>query len=386
MTMNTKKEIFGIELQSYLKASKEEKRNILDTLVRQTGMHRKSIIRRFRREQVRRNGDMQKVGRKEYYGANVTVAIYDIWEATGELCGELVHPIIGDYIDIFTKDNDWKHSDESTAKLQAISEATVKRRVSAFMKARTGKGRSTTSPSSIKGRVPVFCGPWRDVPVGHGQIDTVVHCGSTLAGNMVFTASYTDVCSGWWCGRAQWNKGMEATRNSLSHIKQTLPIPWFHAHPDCGSEFLNRFVLEWAEENNMKVTRSRSYHKNDNAYVEQKNGHIVRKEIGYTRLDTTKVLETMNELYELIGLHRNFFVPQRKLLSKERHGARYKKKYDKAKTPYERVLLDDSVSREVKGNLTRIRATLNPRTLREQITKLKSKLFKIQKIHGSDVR
>jgi hypothetical protein len=179
---------------------------------------------------------------------------------------------------------------------------------------------------------------------------------------------------------------MEATRNSLSYIKDQLLIPWFHAHPDCGSEFLNQFVIKWTEDNNMEFTRSRSYHKNDNAYVEQKNGHIIRKEIGYVRFDTIKVIVVMNDLYDLIALHRNFFVPQRKLISKERHGAKYKRKYGKAKTPYERVFADTSVSKKIKDNLSKIRDTINPRELRTEIIKLKAKLFKIQKTYGSNVR
>jgi hypothetical protein len=382
----TKKEVFGIELQQYLNANKEQKGEILDTLERQTGMLRKSIIRRLRREQLRHAGDKRKVGPREYYGPDVTYALKEIWEACGELCGELTHPCISDYIDIFMRDGTWKHGDIVTSKLRAISEATVKRRIANFTKARTGKGKSTTNPSAIKERIPVFCGPWGDVPPGHGQIDTVVHCGSTLAGMMVFSTSYTDVCTGWWRARAQWGKGMESTRNSLSHIKETLMIPWFHAHPDCGSEFLNQFVVTWAQDNKMEFTRSRSYHKNDNAYVEQKNGHIIRKEIGYRRLDAHKVVDVMSELYEKLALHRNFFVPQRKLVSRERHGAKYKKKYDKAKTPMARVLLQDSVSPKVKESLTQFRATLNPQVLREEIASLKSTLFKIQDIHGSDVR
>jgi hypothetical protein len=386
MTNMTKKEVFGIELKTYLKATRKQKTEILDTLERQTLMNRKAIIRRLRVEQLGVNGDKKKRGRKTYYTPDVISALKDIWEASGEVCGELLHPIINEYINIFIKDDAWSYSDETTFKLRAISEGTVKDKVGKFMKNKTGKGKSTTSPSSIKSRIPVFCGPWSDVPVGHGQIDTVVHCGSTLAGNMVFSVSYTDVRSGWWEGKAQLNKGMESTKNNLSLIKQELIIPWFHAHPDCGTEFLNRFVIDWTIENNMKFTRSRSYHKNDNAYVEQKNGNIIRKEIGYQRLDTIEVIETMNELYKVISLHRNYFVPQRKLISKERHGARYKRMHDKAKTPFERVLADPSVSKRVKDNLLEIRDTINPRMLREQIIILKAKLFKIQKIYGSEVR
>lgn len=387
MTMETKKEVFSIELSKYLKANKEEKSKILDSLKRQTGMHRKSIIRALRREQLRKSGDTKKRGRKEYYGADVTAALKEIWSYCGEVCGELLCGAISETVSILQHDRMWIYGDETTGKLLTMSEATVRRRVSVFLKAgRTGKGKSTTNPSDIKERIPVFCGPWNDVSVGHGQIDTVVHCGSTLAGNMIYTVSYTDVASGWWEGRAQWNKGMEATKDSLSIIKDNLIIPWFHVHPDCGTEFLNRFVIEWSIKEDMRFTRSRSYHKNDNAYVEQKNGHVIRKELGYRRIDCREVIDVMNKLYTLISLHRNHFVPQRKLISKERHGAKYKKKYDKAKTPYKRVLADNSVSEAITENLTQIHAKLNPKVLTEEITKLKSKLFKLQKIHGSDVR
>jgi hypothetical protein len=384
--MKTKQELFRIELHKYLDRSKEEKKEILNGLERQTGMHRKSIIRKFRREQLRQPGDQTKSGRRIYYGIRCTSALKEIWEASGELCGELVHPIINQYIDVLTKDNMWDHGDEVTGKLRSMGLSTVKRRISLFVRTQKGKGVSTTKPSTIKERIPVFCGPWRDVPVGHGQIDTVVHCGSTLVGDMIYTVSFTDVASGWFEGVAQFNKGMQMTRNSLGKIGERLPFSWFHAHPDCGSEFLNQFVIVWAEEQNMELTRSRSYHKNDNTYVEQKNGHIVRKELGYVRLDCQEVLQTMNKLYTLIALHRNYFTPQRKLISREKHGARYKRKYDQGKTPYKRVLSDDSVSLEAKYHFNRIYAKLNPVKLREDITRLKSKLFKLQRIHGTDIR
>jgi len=387
MTMNTKRELFGIEINKYLKATKKEKGSILDSLERQTKMHRKAIIRRFKREQMRRPFDTQKPGRKVYYTTDVTAALKDIWEAVDEVCGELVFPIINEYINIFIRDNQWNHSDEATGKLRVMSEGTVKNRVGKFIKARgPGKGKSTTNPSSIKESIPVFCGPWLDVPVGHGQIDTVVHCGGTLAGDMLYSLSYTDVASGWWLGRAQWNKGMSATRNGLDYFKINLPIPWFHAHPDCGSEFLNSMVITWIEDNQMKFTRSRSYHKNDNAYVEQKNGHIIRKTVGYRRYDTREVLETMNEYYDLLALHRNHFVPQQKLISKERNGSKYKKKHDKAKAPYERVLADPTVSRQVKDNLRLVHEKLNPLDLMRKIDTLKTKFNRIQTEFGSTIR
>lgn len=136
----------------------------------------------------------------------------------------------------------------------------------------------------------------------------------------------------------------------------------------------------------MKFIRSRSYHKNDNAYVEQKNGNVIRREIGYRRLDAPEVLKVMNELYEYLALHRNFFVFQKKLISKERHGSRYIRKHDHAKTPINRVLADFTVSKKVKDNLTEIRDTINPRILRTKINHLRATLFKLQTQYGSEVR
>lgn len=147
-----------------------------------------------------------------YYTADVTAAFKEVWEASGSVCGELLHPVISDYLDIFIRDGMWNHSKEATRKLRSMSEGTVKNSVGKFMKARREKGKSTTNPYSIKGIVPVFCGPWNDVPVEHGQIDTAVHSGSTLAGDMIFSVSYTD-CIQWvveWTSPVQQRNGSNA--------------------------------------------------------------------------------------------------------------------------------------------------------------------------------
>lgn len=387
MTMKTKKELFGIELHCYLKATKEERGEILTNLERQTGMKRKSLIRAFRREQLRSPRDERSRGRKPVYGAAETAALKDLWDILGEPCGELLHPAIKETVRQLLKDGDWRHSDLATGRLCAMSEATVKRRCVDFVRVQNPlKGRSTTKASGMKEKIPVFCGPWLQVPPGHGQVDTVAHCGSTLAGDFIFSTGYTDVALLWSEYVAQWNKGQEATRESLAVIQTRLPWAWLHAHPDCGSEFLNRIVVTWCAEEKIELTRSRPYHKNDNGYIEQKNGHWVRREVGYQRLDAKEVVVIMNQFYEKMCLFRNHFVPQRKCVEKVKIGSKYKKKYDQAKTPYERALSHDLISDEVKANLSRVHESLKLLELKREVDRLRKKLFEIQLRYGSEVR
>jgi len=118
------------------------------------------------------------------------------------------------------RDEMWQHGNEATEKLLEMSIATVKRKTGSFVKARKPRGISTTKPSHLKEIIPIFTGPWKSKPPGYGQIDTVVHCGNSLRGDMVYSVNYTDVATLWVSFSAQWNKGQEATQRSLSRIKQ----------------------------------------------------------------------------------------------------------------------------------------------------------------------
>lgn len=384
MTMETKDDIFKEYLSQYLKSNKEEKGKILKHVCFVTKMHEKSAVRKFRRLQTQDPCKTEGRGRPVYYTADVTAALKDIWEASSEICGELVHPIVKEYVVALKRDDLWEHSDEATGKLLAMSEGTMKDRVDLFMKARrTRTGMSTTKPSLLKEIIPIFVGPWEDKPPGFGQLDTVVHCGSSLVGDMAFTVNWTDVSTLWGKRRAQWNKGQIETKRSLSDIKEKLPFSMKGAHPDTGSEFINWHLKNWCTENMVELTRSRPYHKNDNAYVEQKNGHIVRRFLGYTRIDCQRAIPVMNELYDMLDLYLNHFVPSRKCIEKVRIGSKYRKKYDKAQTPYQRVLAHKDISAEVKEKLRVEHATLNPLLLKKQVDMLIAKVFKIQRDNGS---
>jgi hypothetical protein len=127
-------------------------------------------------------------------------------------------------------------------------------------------------------------------------------------------------------------------------IRKELPMPLQGLHTDNGGEFLNQLLLGWARRLNIHQTRGRPYRKNDQAYVEQKNWSVLRRIIGYDRYSTRAAFEALTAVHELLRPHINFFQPIRKLISKQRHGARIVKRYDRAQTPYRRLLASGVLS------------------------------------------
>lgn len=385
MTMGTRNDIFQSHLQNYLAADKAGKTKLLEHVCAVTGMHRKAAIRKFRKLQLRSpSSSPPRRGRPCVYGSDVTAALHDVWAAASGICGELLHPAISEYVTILQRDGMWHHGEEATVKLLAMAERTVKRRIAGFADAsRVRHGLSATKPSQLKELIPIFTGPWQDKPLGYGQLDTVVHCGPSLQGDMVYTVNWTDVATLWGGRRAQWNKGQRATQESLSAIRSRLPFAMLGAHPDTGSEFINWHLRDWCEAEGIELTRSRPYHKNDNAYVEQKNGHVVRRFLGYTRYDCKDIVPVMNELYEVLDLYLNHFVPSRKCIEKVRIGSKYKRRYDQAQTPYQRVLTHQATSQTVKDKLKAERERLNPLLLKRRVDTLTKQILTIQRDYGN---
>ncbi len=382
--MKTKNEIFSRYLSEYIKANRKRKGEILKNICDTTGMHEKSAIRKFKVLQLRGALKIERRGRKTVYTPDSIAALKTVWKAASEICGELLHPIIVEYVNILKRDKLWNHNSGATDKLLSMSEATVKRKTGQFLKARNWRqGQSTTKPSDLKEIIPIFTGPWNDLDPGHGQIDTVVHCGYTLLGNMAYSVNYTDVPTLWVSFGAQMNKGQRATRDNLKRIRNKVPFPIKSMHPDTGSEFINWHVKNWVDEVEIDYTRSRPDRKNDNAYVEQKNGHVIRRFLGYSRIDCQEAVLVMNGFYDKLESYINHFVPSRKCIKKIRVSSRYRRKYDKAKTPYQRVLGYDSIDQKIKDRLREEHEKLNPLLLKREIDKLITKIFKIQKRYGN---
>lgn len=384
MNMAHKRGVFEEKLEEYCAADKKRKGEILDSVVDVTGLKRKACIKRFRAMQMRDPCAREQRGRPRYYTPDVIAALKDLWEIGSESCGENLHPMIGEYIDVQIREKKWRHDDIATFKVRRMSVASVKRHAGSFIRTRRNfGGKSTTRKSSVISMVPIRMDGWDKAETGVTQVDTVAHCGAANAGDFDFTVNGTDVATLWGSRRAQWNKGQEATKISLEAMRASSPLPWTEMHPDSGSEFVNAHCCAYAAETDLRMTRSRPYHKNDNCFVEERNGHVVRAYVGYERFDVRATVDALNDLYDVLTPYLNHFIASRRIVSKERIGARWKVTREKiAKTPYQRVLERNDVSEEVKNKLRAEHATLNPATMKKEIDRLVRRVHDVQRRYG----
>lgn len=388
MNMTTKKSIFGELLKEWLAAKGDRRKR--GEMVRHvcfvTGMHPKSVPRSFRREQMRDSARPERRGRPTVYGPDVTAALKEVWNAANEPCGENFHAVIGEYVSILKRDGMWRYGRETTGKLCAMSVGTVKARVGNFARERRsfGGGRSTTKPSSIMSMIPIRMDGWKDAPAGTAQLDTVAHCGDSAAGDYCFTVNAACAATLWSVRRAQWNKGAKATWNSMEGLEGGFPFPVLEWHPDSGSEFVNWHCLEKCRGSKIALTRSRPNRKNDNCLVEERNGHIVRAYVGYGRLDAVEVVNALNDVYDALDQYLNHFVASRRIISKQRVGAKWRVTREKtALTPYRRVTSREDVDMEAKARVREDHERLNPLVLKREIDRRLKRLFDVQKRHGA---
>lgn len=202
----------------------------------------------------------------------------------------------------------------------------------------------------------------------------MAHCGDSTRGQYINTLDAINIATGWCETRAVINKAQKHVFEALKKIRELLPFPLLGIDSDNGSEFINAELLRWCEEEHLAFTRSRPYRKNDGCHVEQKNWSVVRQNVGYKRLETQAELTLLNELYDALRLHTNFFMPSVKIERKERDGARIIKRYSDPITPYRRVLASEHVDKESKARLAALFDTLNPIEIRRQITTLQESL------------
>jgi hypothetical protein len=218
---------------------------------------------------------------------------------------------------------------------------------------------------------------WYGLPPGYTQTDSVVHCGDILTGDVLYSVGCVDFATYWSEYDAQWNKGKEVTLSSLKVIRKRLPFPLLELHPDTGNEFINYHVHDWAMKENIVMTRSEPYKKNDNMCIEERNNSIARKHLGYVRMDDISLISTSREILRVACLLHNHFRPVRRMISKIRIGAKWKRQFERvSQTPYARVMGNTEVAREDKESLQKVHAKLNPLKLKRELDILKKELSK----------
>lgn len=384
MNMQYKKGIFEEKCEEYWKARKKRKGVVLSSLVEVTGLTRKACIKRLGYLQSRDPCSQEQRGRPRYYTPDVIAALLNVWEISSEACGENLHSQIGEYIDIQIREKEWKHDELVTYKLRKMSLGSVKHYVGNFTRTRRNfGGKGTTQKSSVISMVPIRMDGWDAAEAGVTQVDTVAHCGDTIAGDYTLTTNGTDVATLWGTRRAQWCKSQEATKTSLEAMRKDSSFQWTEMHPDSGMEFINLLCIRYAKETYLRMTRSRPYHKNDNCFVEERNGHVVRAYVGYARLDARETVDALNDLYDVLTPYLNHFIASRRIISKERIGARWKVTREKvSKTPYERALERKDISEETKSKLHKEHNLLNPAKMKREIDRLSKRVHDVQSRYG----
>jgi hypothetical protein len=265
--------------------------------------------------------------------------------------------------------------------LLRISPATLDRMLKPVRTKYRLHGRATTKPGTLlKKHIPVKVDQWDEKRPGFLEVDSVSHCGGSTEGVYASTIDCVDIATTWTEQRAVWGKGYQPVIEQIGDIENFLPFPLIGFDSDNGGEFLNYHLLRYLTERKQPIqfTRSREYKKDDNAHVEQKNWTHVRQWLGYDRLDDPRVVSLMNDLYRTEWrLFHNFFCPSVKLLSKTRLASKTVKRYDKPKTPYQRVMESTLVSKETKQKLTTLFETLNPFDLRDAMEEKLKKIFSL---------
>ena len=265
--------------------------------------------------------------------------------------------------------------------LVQISSATMDRLLCPVRVQYRKRGRPTTKPGTLlRKHIPIKTNQWDESRPGFLEADSVAHCGQSLSGMFAYTIDCVDIATGWSEQRAVWGKGETGVLEQIHHIEHALPFCLLGFDCDNGSEFLNHHLLRHFTQRKRPIqfTRSRPYHKDDNAHVEQKNWTHVRQWLGYERLDDPRVVPLLNDLYtKQWRLFHNFFCPSVKLISKQRIGSKTIKHHDQPKTPYQRLMESPHVLPSVKHSLSAQLETLNPFVLRKAMEEKLKQIFNL---------
>jgi len=319
--------------------TKRAKGCVLDEFCRTTQLERKHAIKVLRSERE----PLRPAGRNPVY-TEATDVLERLWMLFDQPCSKLMHPVLPSYLASYET-----QAGEQEARVKALllemSPSTIDRLLRPY-RVRTSLWRGHGGPiAKMKRQIPVRSERWDGRGPGWFEADLVAHSGGSMEGSFAHTLTVTDTDSQWTEMRAIWNRAGHATCMRMQEIEQCLPFPMLGVNTDNGPEFLNGHLIRYFKQREVAVeqTRSRAYHKNDNARVEQKNGSHVRTLLGYERFDDPDCIEALNEILVLHSCWTNLFRPCMKLISKVKEGHRYKKKYDRPMTPSGRLLATPSL-------------------------------------------
>lgn len=364
----------------YSKASKKDKGRMLDELCALTGWTRRHA-RRALAEAIDPPQRAPRPPRPRTYGPEVLEPLRMIWATLNGPAGKRLAPFMSEIVKALERCGELHLRPEVRDKLLRVSAATIDRMLAPERARLQVRGRSGTKPGSLlKRQIPIRTfADWDDARPGFCEIDLVAHDGGNPLGEYCQSLDLTCVATGWTEVRAVPNKAQRWCFEALLDIERSLPFPLLGIDSDNGSEFINHQLIRYCAERAITFTRSRPYRKNDNCFVEQKNWPVIRQQVGYARYDTPAELEVLRELYGHLRFYVNFFQPQMRLVHKTRRGAKVTKRYDVARTPYQRLLAAPEMPTKVKSELTSVFLELNPAELKRRLSACQDRLLELNR-------
>jgi hypothetical protein len=377
ISMATRDELVVALAGRYAASNRMERGRILDEFAALSGVHRKHAMRLLRAGRTgRRSGPRPE---RRLYNEGVREALIVIWEASDRICGKRLRPLVPILVEAMERHGHLQLAPEVRAGLEAMSAATIDRALREAREPGGGRKRRNAPPSAaIRRSVPVrtFDG-WDDPAPGFVEADLVAHGGPSAKGSFVQTLTLTDIATGWTECAPLLVREQKLLTEVLSEVRKRMPFALLGFDTDNDSVFMNETVKTYCDGAGLVFTRCRPYRKNDQAWVEQKNGAVVRRTVGYRRYEGLEAAAALARLYSSLRLFVNFFQPSFKLAGKKRDGAKVKKKYHPPATPYQRLLADTRTSEEVRSQVTAIHATLDPVQLLQSIRVAQQELVEI---------
>lgn len=376
MSFRTRRELLIQTIPRYREAGRNLKKTILDEFVASTGYSRKYAIRLLSSKKPSVTKVIKRP-RSYYYGPEDQEIVKLAWSAANFIAAKRLAPFLKELIPVLERHGHIRLDEQNRKRITSISAATIDRILQPHRKNQQRRGVSTTkSGALLKRQIPVRTfADWQDKRPGFFEADLVAHCGTNMGGSFLYSFVLTDVATGWVECLPLLSRHQGSVIQALEHAMQLIPFPVLGLDTDNGSEFINRELIAFCEKKRITFTRGRAYKKNDQCFVEQKNGVVVRQLVGYDRFGGVPAYMQLNELYRATRLYVNFFQPSMKLQLKHREGARVQRIYDTAKTPLHRLLAEEILSLRKRSHLVKIFESLDPVRLLQQIKGIQDALW-----------
>ncbi len=365
MTHATREELANAIRSRYRSATGKAKRRILEEFVAATGYHEKSAIRVLNSSPAAK--PRQSRQRASVYDEAARAALIVMWEASDRVCGKRLKALLPILLPALERNGHLKLDEDIRPKILSMSASTIDRLLRVPRNAtRSRKIRRVVPEPRRRIRMRTFA-DWNEPPPGSMEMDLVAHCGEVNRGSYVHSLVLTDIASGWTEAAPIVVREGTLVVETLERIRAGLPFALRALDVDNGTEFVNDRLIEYCLSHGIELTRSRPYRKNDQAWIEQKNGAVVRKLLGYRRFEGLAAARAITRLYGASRLFVNFFQPSFKLAAKERDGAKVAKRYHPPQTPCERLLQAESIPPAAKNRLREISVQLDPLKLLEEM-------------------